>query len=1306
MISILYVDDEPGLLELCRIFLEQTGEFRVDTVESGSEALTRLRDRHYDAIISDYQMPEMDGISLLKSIRRQAEDIPFILFTGRGREEVVIEAVNNGADFYLQKGGDPKAQFAELMHKVRQAVDKRRAEKKLHESEKRLTDIINFLPDATFAIDRGGKVIAWNRAIEEMTGVPAAEMLGRGDHEYAVPFYGHRRPILIDLIFEPEERIGEQYAGIRREKDVLVAETDLPRPLGKQLTLMGKASPLYDRQGEVAGAIESIRDITARKQDEDELRAAYEEISANKEELQNQYNKISRSEQVLRDSEEKYRTLVENSQDIIYIYHNDHILVINRRGPEVLGYSEDELKEMSIWDLVHPDDRKRVFEAGKGRLRGEDIPPHYTARIMTKSGKAIPMELVAVLATFQGEPAIMGIARDVTEHEEYIRGMARKTKTLTIINRIVQIASQNVELNVLLNTALVSIRDLLGFDAGGIYLIDEGTTRARIRCALDLVPEFILDADNIEIHDKPYDTVFIEGNPIISENYETLRPDRAKKYGFKSVASIPITAEQRVIGAINVVCTRRSEISADDREVLVTIGKELGSAIMRMKAEEALQESGEQYRTLIETTGTGYVILDDKGRVTDANAEYVRLTGHRDLAEIQGRCVTEWTSQPDFERNAAAVQECLRKGSIRNFDVDYVDGTGKITPVEVNATVVNNKGAVQIVTLCLDISGRRRSEAALRASEASISSILRAAPIGIGVVSDRVITHANERLCEMTGYTKDELVGRSARILYPTDEDYQFVGSEKYRQIQERGTGTVETRWITKGGSVRDILLSSTPVDSTSMTSNVTFTALDITERRKAEEARRQSENLYGTLADAAQDLIYIINKDDTVAYINAFAAKMAKKSRQDIIGRPRKDLFTGTEGARQYQNLQKVFSTGTPLSIESRVPMPSGDTWQNTHLIPLRHPDGAVTAILGISRDISSLKQVEEALRLSERKYRSIIDNVQDLIYQTDMEGKITMISPAGAKRAGFGSPEEMIGLDLAQTLYNDPQERKKFLGIIAREGSVNTYPLTLRDRKGHRYHVTASSHYYTDPDGHRLGFEGIVHDITHLKRTEDALKEANRKLNLLNSITRHDVANQLTVLQGYTQLAMVKDPDPMITDFLRKIDIVTATIARQIEFSKAYQELGVHAPGWFSLEEIFAKNKPKDILFSSSCTGTEVYADPMLEKVFANLFSNSIMHGERVSRITVRCEPSGEDLLITVEDNGVGIPLDIKQKIFKKGFGKNTGFGLFLAREILAITNILIHETGIHGKGARFEIIVPKSGSRFSSDAGNQNP
>ncbi|HEX3002344.1 MAG TPA: response regulator, partial [Methanoregula sp.] len=122
MLSLLYVDDEPGLLEIGKLFLETSGGFTVTTAVSGNEGLDELAVHPFDAIVSDYQMPEMNGIQFLKAVRKSYGSIPFILFTGRGREEVVIEAINNGADFYLQKGGDPKAQFAELAHKIRQAV--------------------------------------------------------------------------------------------------------------------------------------------------------------------------------------------------------------------------------------------------------------------------------------------------------------------------------------------------------------------------------------------------------------------------------------------------------------------------------------------------------------------------------------------------------------------------------------------------------------------------------------------------------------------------------------------------------------------------------------------------------------------------------------------------------------------------------------------------------------------------------------------------------------------------------------------------------------------------------------------------------------------------------------------------------------------------------------------------------------------------------------------------------------------------------------------------------------------------------
>ena len=143
-----------------------------------------------------------------------------------------------------------------------------------------------------------------------------------------------------------------------------------------------------------------------------------------------------------------------------------------------------------------------------------------------------------------------------------------------------------------------------------------------------------------------------------------------------------------------------------------------------------------------------------------------------------------------------------------------------------------------------DVTEQKRAEDALRESEASLASIFRAAPVGIGLVADPVLMRVNDRICEMTGYFPEEAGGKNSRILYPTDEEYEYVGSVKYALIQERGTGTVETRWMRKDGIIRDILLSSTPLDPATIRAGVMFTALDITDRKNAEtrlqEACRQ----------------------------------------------------------------------------------------------------------------------------------------------------------------------------------------------------------------------------------------------------------------------------------------------------------------------------------------------------------------------------------------------------------------------------------------------------------------------------------
>jgi len=222
------------------------------------------------------------------------------------------------------------------------------------------------------------------------------------------------------------------------------------------------------------------------------------------------------------------------------------------------------------------------------------------------------------------------------------------------------------------------------------------------------------------------------------------------------------------------------------------------------------------------------------------------------------------------------------------------------------------------------------------------------------------------------------------------------------------------------------------------------------------------------------------------------------------------------------------------------------------------------------------------------------------------------------------------------------------------------------------------------------------------HLEASRISFETANRKLNLLSSVTRHDIRNQLTALLGYLELIRVRVQDPETLVMLEKEEKTAGNIIRQIEFTKNYEELGVHAPMWqdvaMSVNALKSARSLGMVTISTKLDGLEIFADPLFEKVHENLIDNSIRHGERVRHITFSYVPYANNMIALVyEDDGIGIHEEDKNRIFDKGFGKNTGLGLFLIREILAITGITIKESGTYGKGARFEILIPQGRYRF---------
>jgi len=248
----------------------------------------------------------------------------------------------------------------------------------------------------------------------------------------------------------------------------------------------------------------------------------------------------------------------------------------------------------------------------------------------------------------------------------------------------------------------------------------------------------------------------------------------------------------------------------------------------------------------------------------------------------------------------------------------------------------------------------------------------------------------------------------------------------------------------------------------------------------------------------------------------------------------------------------------------------------------------------------------------------------------------------------------------------------------------------------------------YYTaapvrDTSGSIIGAVETLNDITERKQLESALELTLRKLNLLSTITRHDILNKLTILSGALYLVEEYVSDPDGCEHLSRAKKTAGIIQHQIAFTREYQELGIKAPAWQKVSEVIRtavqEMTSSTISFSVTPSPFEIFADPLLVKVFYNLFDNARQHGERVTRITVADTISDSALIITIADDGAGISYEDKPFIFEQGFGKNTGFGLFLSREILAITGITIQEAGNPGEGALFKITVPKGGYRTSA-------
>ncbi|NHB69074.1 PAS domain S-box protein [Perlabentimonas gracilis] len=1026
--------------------------------------------------ITGYSQDELIGMNGLLLIAEETRDMVLDnILAGYEKPYEAIGVRKDGSKYpvRLEARNIPYKGKQVRVVEFRDITEQKLAEEKLAHSHYLMRYIIEHNRGAVAVHDRDMNYVYVSKRYIDDFGVKEKDIIGKNHYE-----------VFPDL---PQKLRDAHQLALRGE---VVRKDDDPfeMPNGSMEWTRWECRPWYEANGSIGGVIVYTELITERKQ----------------------------AELALRESEEKYRMLFEANRDGIAIFRFQPdggattFIEANPSAAKMLGYTYEEFLQITVNDL-EVEVGKSIMERRMRDLKSTGLAEFETT-LRHKNGHFIYANVKAIVINYLGGPAVLNITRDITDRKQ--AELAIKAKT--------------AELEAIYNNSPLMM------------------------CILD-EHQNVVYANNylVEFFGKPYDEII---NGRACGVFGCINASEHKLgcgYGSKcpscdlnnAIAQTIKTGESlRDVEYNAVVDTRgKKDISLMAYTSLIKTQKKLVSLIFvdvseRKQMEDALRESEERFRGLYENATVGIYRTTPDGKVLLANPALVRMLEYSSFEELTRRNLNKKDYETGYERTQF-MRLIEERGEVKGLQSGWRTKSGKVINISESARAVyDNKGNVLYYEgIVEDITERTKAVDALRASQERISSIFRVAPIGIGVVVNRVLTEVNQTICDITGYAKEDLLGQGAQILYPTKEEFEYVGKEKYRQIAEKGTGSVETAWQRKDGAIINVLLSSTPIVKGDLSQGVTFTALDITQRKQTErlmkgrlkllefaDTHSLPELLKETLA-VAEDLTgsqigfyHFIDEEKGVIKLNQWSERTEKefckvtsefdmhypidkagvwveciKKRKPIIHNDYQTLAHRKELPKGHALVSRELTV--PVIRNRRIVAVLGIGNKTTHYT--KNDIDIITQLADMAWDIAERKMAEEqVLKLSKG-----IEQSPATVVITDIDGNIEFVNPRYTEVTGY-TAKEVMGKN-PRVLKSDyhSQEFYKELWDTIKSGNDWKGEFCNRKKTGEHYWASASISPIKNERGEIVNFIAVKEDITDRKNAILALEQNNRLINTM---------------------------------------------------------------------------------------------------------------------------------------------------------------------------------------------------------------